>query len=171
MVSGSCLLQTFCKLFSPFLEFLLDKASLIITAQNAAEEVEMKDFFENIFAHVMEFFEPDPKSANSGSGSVVVPFSFLTAFAILSATLIYEMYCFAYSGKYGAVGMGIVLFLAWLMVIVAFVLKMRLRSFLINALVVSAVFIYFVPININYSREHGDTTLQETIRATGQNTD
>lgn len=119
----------------------------------------------------MEFFEPDPKTANSGSGSFVVPFSFLTAFAVLSATLIYEMYYFAYSGKYGAVGMGIVLFLAWLMVIVAFVLKMRLRSFLLNALIVSAFFTYFVPKNINHSREHGDATLKETIRATGQITD
>lgn len=69
------------------------------------------------------------------------------------------------------IGMGIVLFLAWLMVIVAFVFKMRLRSFLLNALIVSAVFTYFVPKNINYSREHGDTTLQETIRATGQKPD
>lgn len=171
MVSDSCLPRTFCKLFSPFLEFLLDKVFLIDTAQNAAVEVEMKDFFENIFAYVTDFSELDRKSANSGSGSFVVPFSFLTAFAILSATLIYGMYCFAYSGKYGAVGMGIVLFLAWLMVIVALIFKMRIRSFFVNALIVSAVFAYFVPININYSREHGDTTLQETIRATGQKTD
>ena len=67
--------------------------------------------------------------------------------------------------------MGIVLFPAWSTAMIAFALKMRIRSFFLNALIVSAVFNYIVPKNINYSREHDDTILQEIFRATGQKDD
>lgn len=114
----------------------------------------------------LEFFEPArPTVYNEptlGLGSVI-QFAFITTFTALSA---YGMNYFAFAGMLGSLGMGIILFVSFAMLVVVnnYLPELRIRSFVLSTAILTLFFLYLIPVNMENSRPPNDATIQEILR-------
>ncbi len=127
----------------------------------------MKEIIDYCFTKITDFFEPVPEINKTVSFDHSAGFIVFLMFVVFVSLCLYGMNSFAESGIFGAVGLGITLFIAWAMpVVVHFAFPCtRIRGFVLSALVVTGFFLFFVDYTMKNAKHPHNTVHQQAFEA------
>lgn len=127
----------------------------------------MKQILDYSFTKTTDFFEPVQEANKTGSSDHSAGFIIFLMFVAFVSLCLYGMNSFAESGIFGAVGLGIILFIAWAMpIIVHFAFPgTRIRGFVLSAIVVTVFFLFFVDYTMKNSKHPHNTVHQQAFEA------